>query len=97
LAGNPLLQLSQRRIEAFGEPFARVSRTSPAICTMRTLAGRTGRRSTNLYLSGSFHREIAMLPAHKNVAATRRYGIIGLKSFQMAIRPRRKDAIMRNG
>jgi hypothetical protein len=26
-----------------------------------------------------------------------RYEIIGLKPFQMALRPRRKDAIMRNG
>jgi hypothetical protein len=50
-------------------------------------------------LSGGFHREIAMLPANKKRGSDEAHdGIIrGLKPFQMAIRPRGKDAIMRNG
>jgi hypothetical protein len=64
----------------------------------RTLAGRTGRTSANLYLTDGFHCEIAMLAStQKRGSNEARYGIIGLKPFQMAIRPRRKDAIMRNG
>jgi hypothetical protein len=49
-------------------------------------------------LSSGFHREIAMFAStQKRGSNEARYGMIGLKPFQMAIRPRRKDAIMRNG
>jgi len=62
----------------------------------RTLACRTGRRSTNLYF---FHREIAMLASTQKRGSDEAHDEIirGLKPFHMAIRPRGKDAIMRNG
>jgi len=58
-----------------------------------------GAEAAIFILSGVFHREIAMLAStQKRSSSESRYGIIrGLKPFQMAIRPRRKEEIMRNG